>query len=186
VRTGRGKRYCASPSSSCRRAAENDSSTLLRFGLASLRRMSRIRLTPKASRTAYLSRFEQPEKSAIKGVVKGVIAKRRSGVVAISVKQGNKAMVKEYYVYIMTNKTNSVLYTGVTNDLVRRVYEHRNKLVDGFTKKYNVDKVVFYEVCEDINSAIAREKQIKGGSRAKKIKLIEDMNINWHDLYERL
>lgn len=86
----------------------------------------------------------------------------------------------------MTNKTNSVLYTGVTNDLVRRVYEHKNKLVDGFTKKYNVDKLVFYEVCEDATSAIAREKQIKGGSRSKKIKLIGDMNGNWNDLYNGL
>lgn len=86
----------------------------------------------------------------------------------------------------MTNKNNTVLYTGVTNDLVRRVYEHRNKLVEGFTKKYNVDKLVFYEVCEDVNSAIAREKQIKGGYGAKKIKLIEDMNSRWNDLYNEL
>lgn len=86
----------------------------------------------------------------------------------------------------MTNKSNSVLYTGVTNDLIRRAYEHKNKLVEGFTKKYNVDKLVFYEVYEDVNSAIAREKQIKSGSRAKKIKLIEDMNTGWNDLYEGL
>ena len=95
-------------------------------------------------------------------------------------------MGKQYYVYIMTNKSNSVLYTGVTNDLIRRVYEHKNKMVEGFTKKYNVDKLVFYEVYEDVNSAIAREKQIKSGSRAKKIKLIEDMNTGWNDLYEEL
>ena len=95
-------------------------------------------------------------------------------------------MGKQYYVYIMTNKSNSVLYTGVTNDLIRRAYEHKNKLVEGFTKKYNVDKLVFYEVYEDINSAIAREKQIKSGSRARKIKLIEDMNTGWNDLYEGL
>ncbi|PKN69293.1 MAG: excinuclease ABC subunit C [Deltaproteobacteria bacterium HGW-Deltaproteobacteria-12] len=95
-------------------------------------------------------------------------------------------MNRQFYVYIMTNKNNSVLYTGVTNELVRRVYEHKNKLVEGFTKKYNVDKLVFYEVCEDINSAIVREKQIKGGSRGKKIKLIEDMNREWNDLYEAL
>ena len=95
-------------------------------------------------------------------------------------------MGKQYYVYIMTNKSNSVLYTGVTNDLIRRVYEHKNKLVEGFTKKYNVDKLVFYEVYEDINNAIAREKQIKSGSRAKKIKLIENMNTGWNDLYEEL
>ncbi|MDD4092626.1 MAG: GIY-YIG nuclease family protein [Smithellaceae bacterium] len=75
-------------------------------------------------------------------------------------------MNKQFYVYIMTNKNNAVLYTGVTNDLKRRVYEHKNKLLDGFTKKYNVDKLVFYEVYDDIKNAIAREKQIKGGSRA--------------------
>jgi putative endonuclease len=95
-------------------------------------------------------------------------------------------MAKQFYVYIMTNKSNSVLYTGVTNDLNRRVYEHKNKLVEGFTKKYNVDKLVFYEVCEDVTSAIAREKQIKGGSRAKKIKLIEETNSKWNDLYDEL
>lgn len=91
-------------------------------------------------------------------------------------------MNKQFYVYIMTNKNNTVLYTGVTNDLPRRVYEHKNKLLDGFTKKYNIDKLVFYEVYDDINNAIAREKQIKGGSRAKKIKLIEEMNSGWKDL----
>jgi putative endonuclease len=86
----------------------------------------------------------------------------------------------------MTNKINSTLYTGVTNDLKRRVFEHKNKLVEGFTKKYNIDKLVFYEVYDDINNAIAREKQIKGGTRAKKIKLIEEMNSRWNDLYEEI
>jgi putative endonuclease len=95
-------------------------------------------------------------------------------------------MNKQYYVYIMTNKNNSILYTGVTNDLKRRVYEHKNKLVEGFTKKYNIDKLVFYEVYDDINNAIAREKQIKSGSRAKKIKLIEEMNSRWNDLYDEI
>jgi putative endonuclease len=84
----------------------------------------------------------------------------------------------------MTNKINSTLYTGVTNDLKRRVFEHKNKLVDGFTKKYNVDKLVFYESYDDINNAIAREKQIKSGSREKKIKLIEEINNKWNDLYD--
>ncbi len=88
----------------------------------------------------------------------------------------------DYYVYIMTNKTNRVLYTGVTNDLKRRVYEHREKLVEGFTKKYNVNKLIFYEVCEDIEGAILREKQIKGWLRMKKIALIESMNPEWRDL----
>jgi putative endonuclease len=93
-------------------------------------------------------------------------------------------MYKQYYIYIMTNRLNNVLYTGVTNDLVGRVYEHKEKLVKGFTKKYNITKLVYYEVFENIESAILREKQIKGGSRARKIKLIESMNKGWKDLYE--
>ena len=95
-------------------------------------------------------------------------------------------MDKQFHVYIMTNKNNAVLYTGVTNDLNRRVYEHKNKLLEGFTKKYNVDKLVFYEVYDDINNAIAREKQIKGGSRVRKIKLIEEMNSGWKDLFDEI
>jgi putative endonuclease len=95
-------------------------------------------------------------------------------------------MDKQYFIYIMTNKNNSVLYTGVTNDLKRRVFEHKNKLVEGFTKKYNIDKLVFYEIYNDINEAITREKQIKGGSRVKKIKLIEEMNNKWNDLYDQI
>ncbi len=86
----------------------------------------------------------------------------------------------------MTNKTKRVLYTGVTNDLKRRVYEHKQKLVEGFTKKYNIGELVYYEVCEDIERAILREKQIKGGSRQKKIQLIKSMNKEWCDLYEKL
>ncbi|MFZ1036777.1 MAG: GIY-YIG nuclease family protein [Smithella sp.] len=95
-------------------------------------------------------------------------------------------MNKQYFIYIMTNKNNSVLYTGVTSDLTRRVYEHKNKLEDGFSKKYNLDKLVFYEIYNDVNEAIAREKQIKGGSRVKKIKLIEEMNHKWNDLYDEI
>ena len=95
-------------------------------------------------------------------------------------------MHRQYYIYIITNKWNSVLYTGVTNDLARRVYEHRDKLVDGFTSRYNVSKLVYYEVSDDVGSAIAREKQIKAGSRAKKIALIQSMNPEWNDLYEVL
>lgn len=91
-------------------------------------------------------------------------------------------MNKQYYVYIMTNENDTVLYTGVTNDLLRRVYEHKNKLVKGFTKKYSVTKLVFYEACDDIESAILREKQIKGWLRAKKITLIESKNPEWKDL----
>jgi len=95
-------------------------------------------------------------------------------------------MSNTYFVYIMTNRWNTVLYTGVTNNLKRRVYEHREKLVEGFTKKYNVTKLVYFETCEDVNVAIAREKQIKGGSRQKKLDLILQMNPEWLDLYENL
>jgi putative endonuclease len=86
----------------------------------------------------------------------------------------------------MTNKNNIVLYTDVTNDLKRRVYEHKEKLIEGFTKKYNINKLVYYEVFEDISDAISREKQIKGGSRQKKLDLINSMNKEWRDLYEEL
>ncbi len=85
------------------------------------------------------------------------------------------------YVYIMTNR-NWTLYTGVTNDLMRRVYEHRQKLVPGFTTRYNIDRLVYWESTSDITSAIAREKQIKGWLRRKKIELINSMNPNWDDL----
>jgi len=95
-------------------------------------------------------------------------------------------MDKQYYVYILTNKRHTVLYTGVTNDLKRRVYEHREKLIPGFTKKYNVCKLVYYEITESVESAILREKQIKGGSRQKKLDLIGDMNAQWRDLFEEL
>ena len=95
-------------------------------------------------------------------------------------------MEKNYYVYIMTNKNNAVLYTGITNDLKRRVYEHREKLAEGFTKRYNITKLVHYEICRDVTSAILREKQIKGGSRAKKVELVNRMNSEWRDLYYEL
>jgi putative endonuclease len=84
----------------------------------------------------------------------------------------------------MTNRKNTVLYTGVTNNLRRRVYEHKEKLVKGFTKKYNITKLVYCEVFDRIEDAIMREKQIKGGSRQKKIDLINSMNKDWRDLYE--
>ncbi|NLI65841.1 MAG: GIY-YIG nuclease family protein [Tissierellia bacterium] len=87
-----------------------------------------------------------------------------------------------YYVYIMTNWNNKLLYTGVTNNLERRVYEHRNKLIKGFTYKYNVNKLVYYDCTDDVNSAIAREKQIKGWTRQKKNALVESMNPEWKDL----
>jgi len=93
---------------------------------------------------------------------------------------------KNYYVYIMTNKHNTVLYTGITSHLKKRVYEHREKMVEGFTSKYNITKLGYYEVLRDVRSAILREKQIKAGSRGKKIGLIESMNREWRDLYSGL
>ena len=92
----------------------------------------------------------------------------------------------DYFIYIMTNKHNTVLYTGVTNDLKRRVFEHRNGFGGVFTSKYRVNKLVYYELIEDAYSAIMREKQIKGGSRQKKIDLIESFNPEWKDLWEEL
>lgn len=89
-----------------------------------------------------------------------------------------------YYVYILTNQYNTVLYTGVTNNLERRLYEHKNKLINGFTKKYNVDKLVYFEQTDNINSAITREKQIKGWIRKKKDELIASINAEWKDLSE--
>ena len=89
--------------------------------------------------------------------------------------------MRVYYVYIMSN-SKWTLYTGVTNDLERRVYEHKNKLVDGFTSKYNITKLVFYESTSDVDSAIAREKQIKGWLRRKKMALVESTNPRWVDL----
>ena len=93
---------------------------------------------------------------------------------------------KQFYVYIMTNKANTVLYTGMTNDVRKRVYEHKQKLVDGFTKKYNVVKLVYCEAFGDCISAIKREEQIKAGSRRKKEELIRSINKEWRDLYEGL
>ena len=86
----------------------------------------------------------------------------------------------------MTNKTNRVLYTGVTNNLLRRIYEHKEKLNEGFTKRYNVNKLVYYEIFTDPLSAITREKQIKAGSRKKKLNMITNMNPEWKDLYNEL
>jgi len=91
--------------------------------------------------------------------------------------------MKQYYVYIMTNGSRT-LYTGVTDDLVRRVYEHKNKLIEGFTKRYNITRLVHYEVTSDVQAAIQREKQIKGWLRKKKIALIEAANPGWQDLSE--
>lgn len=95
-------------------------------------------------------------------------------------------MQKGAYVYMMMNKNNAVIYTGVTTDLVKRVYQHKQKLIDGFTKKYNVNKLVYYEMFDDIKSAITREKQIKGGPRAKKLKLIKNVNSEMEDLFNEI
>jgi len=91
-----------------------------------------------------------------------------------------------FYVYIITNKNNTVLYTGITSNLKRRVFEHKEKIVEGFTKKYNLTKLVYYEVFQDSYQAIWREKQIKAGSRHKKLDLIHAMNPIWKDLYDDL
>jgi len=93
---------------------------------------------------------------------------------------------KQCYIYIMTNQHNTVLYTGMTNDLKRRVYEHRIGHGGGFTSRYHVTRLVYYEICQDVNAAIAREKQIKAGSRQRKLDLIEEMDPEWADLYESL
>ncbi|ABR48035.1 Excinuclease ABC, C subunit domain protein [Alkaliphilus metalliredigens QYMF] len=91
-----------------------------------------------------------------------------------------------YYVYMLTNWNNKVLYTGVTNNLERRIYEHKNKLVKGFTAKYNVGKLVYFDYTSDVISAIAREKEIKGWARKKKNELIESINPQWNDLSKEL
>ncbi len=89
-----------------------------------------------------------------------------------------------YYVYVLTNKTNKVIYIGVTNDLHRRLREHKSEEIEGFTKKYHVHKLVYFEEYSEANDAIAREKQLKHWSRAKKNLLIESINSNWNDLSE--
>ncbi|HNW25936.1 MAG TPA: GIY-YIG nuclease family protein [Candidatus Gastranaerophilaceae bacterium] len=95
-------------------------------------------------------------------------------------------MTKQSYVYIMTNYNETVLYTGITSDLIKRVYEHKNKLREGFTKNYNVTKLVYFECFDNIENAIIREKQIKAGSRNKKLELIKKFNPDWIDLYDKI
>ncbi len=94
--------------------------------------------------------------------------------------------MNNYYVYILTNKNNKVLYTGVTNNLSRRIYEHKNKLIPGFTVKYNINKLIYYEVHDNIEDAIQREKNIKKWYRKWKIELVNILNPNWEDLYYKL
>jgi putative endonuclease len=91
-----------------------------------------------------------------------------------------------FFVYIITNKNNTVLYTGVTSDLIKRIYQHKNKTVKGFSKKYNLEKLAYYETFYDPETAIIREKQIKKGTRQKKIDLINNFNPGWKDLYDSL
>ena len=90
--------------------------------------------------------------------------------------------MNEYYVYILTNAYSNVMYIGITNDLRRRVYEHKAGVIEGFTKKYHVHKLVYFESCHDVKDAISREKQLKNWTRAKKNQLVERMNPEWKDL----
>jgi len=94
--------------------------------------------------------------------------------------------MRQYCVYILTNKSNKVLYIGVTGNLLKRIDEHKNKIVKGFTEKYNLNKLVYFEQTEDVNSAIAREKQLKNWHRQWKINLINDFNPEWKDLSDNL
>jgi len=93
-------------------------------------------------------------------------------------------VISQYFVYFLTNKTNKVLYIGMTNNLKRRIYEHKNKLLEGFSEKYNLQKLVYYEITNNVNSAIKREKQLKNWHREWKINLINQFNPEWRDLSE--
>jgi len=113
------------------------------------------------------------------------LRRTRAGSLLFSelVLSGKVRAMKQYYVYIMTNHSGT-LYVGVTNDLRRRVWEHKQKLIEGFTKRYNITRLIYYEETSDANAAIAREKQIKGWLRKKKVALIESVNPGWKDLSE--
>lgn len=91
-----------------------------------------------------------------------------------------------YFVYILSNKSNNVTYIGVTNNLARRVYEHKNKMVEGFTSKYNVNKLIYYEEFKETEYALKREKQLKGWTKLKKANLINKLNPEWKDLYNQI
>jgi len=101
-------------------------------------------------------------------------------------KRESRGFIKYYYVYILASKRNGTLYIGVTDDLIRRVYEHKNDLIAGFTSKYRVHKLVYYEQVDDIQSAIQREKRLKKWNRRWKLELIEKINPDWRDLYDEL
>ena len=94
--------------------------------------------------------------------------------------------MKQPSIYIITNQNNTTLYTGVTSNLIQRIYQHKEKAIDGFSSKYNCNKLVYFEIYDDMENAILREKQIKGGSRQKKIDLIELTNPEWRDLYHEI
>ena len=93
---------------------------------------------------------------------------------------------KQYYVYLISNKNNTTIYTDITSDIKRRIWEHKNNITKGFSSKYNLHKLLYYEIYQDPENAIIREKQIKSGRREKKIRLIESMNPKWIDLYDNL
>lgn len=95
-------------------------------------------------------------------------------------------MQKQYCVYIITNQNNGTLYIGVSGDLKRRIYEHKHKLIEGFSKRYDLGMLVYYEVFEDIREAIAREKYLKGKKRTFKLKIINGFNPQWRDLYDEI
>ena len=93
---------------------------------------------------------------------------------------------KQYYVYLLANQNDTVIYTGITSNLTKRIWEHKNQIIKGFTKRYNISKLVYYEVYDNPENAITREKQIKAGSRKNKIDLIQSINPEWKDLYDSL
>jgi putative endonuclease len=124
------------------------------------------------------------ERNASEGSKKG--SYQQGKLIQSHMRSPSMVYTKSYYVYLLTNWNNRVIYVGVTNDLPRRMYEHKNKLIEGFTQKYNINKLVYFEETNDINVAIAREKEIKKWRREKKDRLIEQMNPNWKDLGEML
>jgi putative endonuclease len=116
------------------------------------------------------------------------IAKQSPGIAAPEAgsQRDKVAMQKQYFVYIMTNQWKNVLYIGLTNNLTKRVYQHKEKSAYGFTKTYHITKLVYYEMYDSIIDALAREKQIKAGSRQKKIELVNSINNKWEDLYKEI
>jgi len=112
--------------------------------------------------------------------------KKLANFVILNLIQDLRKLMNQYYIYIMANKKEGVLYIGVTNDLVKRTIQHQEHQVKGFTDRYNLSRLVYYEITNNINSAIEREKQLKSWHRQWKIDLIEKMNPNWSDLYRQI